>query len=604
MDAPDGQSTSDGVATRSNRWPRSTRAAVLALGATAQAALFLVAGRNLVGPALHPDGDGYLLVARVLAGGPDASLFESRPIGYPLLMTPAYWFATDALAVYRATQLVTAALVAVTFLLSYRVGRTILGLAPRAAFLAAMVATALPAVQIYGLMSLSEVATAPTILGWLLCLHLWLTGPPDRRQLWYAGGAGTCAAFAFLTHHRWLIVLVAHGVVIVAALLLRWINLRAFAVSAAAMVAVGGAGSALNAWVAPRVHPQPLPSISGRLVDGLTTVSGLVRTFSDGLGQLWYLALASWGLAAVGLAWSVVATRRAWIDRQRARTVVLVSAAVVTLGTALFTAATIPDENRVGNHAYGRYLAPLTAFWAMAGLAALLTGRSRRGLRWLTAGGLGIAVTTVVLRATISANPGEDYFAIDFPEPAFLVADWSTFRPARAAVVTMAILAAATLLLARRRRVAEVTMCGLVALGCLATVAITDQVLAPRADLTSQQAWLVRDAQAGPSDVVAASTELPLYVQVTHQREIAWSKVVRYEPRVLPTGGDRPDRNLLPFAPIPAGATLVIAPWVGDGTPARPPAGGPEQTFWDGRPYGWHIVARDENNRWAAWRRL
>jgi hypothetical protein len=58
----------------------------------------------ITGPIAHADEDGYMFGARVLAGGADATLPSwsiMRPIGYPLVLTPAFWLADQPVHVYQ-----------------------------------------------------------------------------------------------------------------------------------------------------------------------------------------------------------------------------------------------------------------------------------------------------------------------------------------------------------------------------------------------------------------------------------------------------------------------------------------------------------------------
>jgi hypothetical protein len=50
------------------------------------------------------------VAARVLAGGPGADLSDSTlyPGGYPLLITPAYWFSSNPSTVYHGVMVINA----------------------------------------------------------------------------------------------------------------------------------------------------------------------------------------------------------------------------------------------------------------------------------------------------------------------------------------------------------------------------------------------------------------------------------------------------------------------------------------------------------------
>jgi len=102
---------------RPGRW-----LAVLAAGFVLQVAWRLYLYLPLIGPTAHADEDGYLFAARVTGGGPNAMLPAwsiMRPIGYPLVLTPAYLLAEDPARVYLIIHVINALLMAATFPLIY-----------------------------------------------------------------------------------------------------------------------------------------------------------------------------------------------------------------------------------------------------------------------------------------------------------------------------------------------------------------------------------------------------------------------------------------------------------------------------------------------------
>ena len=93
---------------RSAWWPARRRARkwalLVALGWLAEFGLRLWFSRVQTVPLANPDESAYLIAARVLAGGPatDFSYSTLYQGGYPLLITPVYWFTSNAVAVYHA----------------------------------------------------------------------------------------------------------------------------------------------------------------------------------------------------------------------------------------------------------------------------------------------------------------------------------------------------------------------------------------------------------------------------------------------------------------------------------------------------------------------
>ena len=109
---------------------------LLTLGWLVQTGLRVWFGREQFMPLAHPDETAYRVAARVLAGGPGADLSHSTLYqgGYPLLITPAYWFTSNPSTVYHAVLVINALLSALVLPLGYRACRR-LGLGRPAAYL-------------------------------------------------------------------------------------------------------------------------------------------------------------------------------------------------------------------------------------------------------------------------------------------------------------------------------------------------------------------------------------------------------------------------------------------------------------------------------------
>src|SRR5690349_10332950 len=124
---------------RRHRW----LLAALIVGYLLQVGWRIYLSRNLITPAAHADEDGYLLAARALTGGPGGITTENeafRRMGYPMLISPIYWFTTDAFNVYRGVLILNAFLNALVFPLSYLFARRVLDLSRRGAVVGAFVA--------------------------------------------------------------------------------------------------------------------------------------------------------------------------------------------------------------------------------------------------------------------------------------------------------------------------------------------------------------------------------------------------------------------------------------------------------------------------------
>ncbi|MEV0200838.1 hypothetical protein [Nonomuraea sp. NPDC050691] len=140
----------------------------------------------------------------------------------------------------------------------------------------------------------------------------------------------------------------------------------------------------LNRALASAVYPGGARDLSGMLAERLTGLDGQAWALSGAAGQLWYLIVSTWGLAGVGLAAAAVQLVRP--GGPFARRVLAGTLLAVTLGVAYASSAALPDEHRVGNYAYGRYLACVAVVWTLVGLATLSRAARAAMIRRATLG--------------------------------------------------------------------------------------------------------------------------------------------------------------------------------------------------------------------------
>jgi len=165
--------------------------------------------RHLDVPAAHADEDGYLVAARVLAGGAGGQTTDNQTflrMGYPMLISPVYWFTNDAFVVYRSVLVINAVINALVFPLLYLYARRVLVLSPRVALGAAFVAGAMPAVVFYSQFALTDSVLSTMVIAWLVLAHFWLAGETARVRVFGALGSGAVAGLLFVTHIRGLMV--------------------------------------------------------------------------------------------------------------------------------------------------------------------------------------------------------------------------------------------------------------------------------------------------------------------------------------------------------------------------------------------------------------
>ncbi|MFC4906756.1 hypothetical protein [Actinomadura gamaensis] len=392
---------------RSLPWP-------LLLGCAAQVLLRLWLARARTGPVADPDETGYLAAARWLAGGPGADLSHNTfyQAGYPLLLAPAHWFSQSPATVYAAVIAINALAGAALFPLGYAALRRF-GLGRNAALPLSFAAALLPATTFFGLFALTDAVLPALLLGWLLLLDRFVrTGRAVD-----GAAASLVAVYAYFTHSRGEVVLAVHVLALLAT--------RRRAMWAGLVAVAGGylAASAVNDALRHALYPSGTRDLAALLHDRLLSVSGQAWTISGMFGQVWYLVVGTWGLAGIGLAATFAALARK--DARLMAGILLTT----TFGIAYASEAALPDEHRVGNFVYGRYLACLALAYVLIALAVLFRATARDALRAAAAGGLVAAGTgAVVLVYAGERLRTHQFIGFDFPETSFLTQDRTDFR--------------------------------------------------------------------------------------------------------------------------------------------------------------------------------
>ncbi|MEU8341651.1 hypothetical protein AB0C74_08135 [Spirillospora sp. NPDC048832] len=537
---------------------------LLAAGVLAQAAVRMWFARARTGPAANPDETGYLIAARWLAGGPGADLSGNTFYqgGYALLLAPAHWLSHDPATVYTAVMAINAVIGAALFPLGYAAARRF-GLGRRAAPPLAFAAALLPAGTFFGAFALADAVLPVLVLAWLLALDRFARD----------GGAGgavlaSLAASAMAAvHSRGTIVLLVH-VLAVAAIAVSGRRWRGGLAGAAAAAAGYALGAALNARLEAVLYPGGVRDLAGNLETRLTTAAGQAWALSGAAGQLWYLVVSTWGLAGAGLAAVAAAlVRRRAPAADRIMAGVLLAA---TCGIAYASSAALPDEHRVGNFAYGRYLSCVAVVYALAGAAALLRSGVRRALLLVAASGL----LTAGAGLCVTAYAGERlrthaFIAFDFPETTFLTGDRTALHLSEASLTALGLL------------------CGLAVLSRLGrtplmAAALAGTSLAAMAFAMGPSPGRVRPAPPLPGPQaggVAADASVHWAVRTKLMYPVWWTRIGRIDVR-----DGRP--------PAPGVCTVVVS--LPDGTP-------PEAS-WPRHPAGWRHHAREDwSIGWVIW---
>jgi hypothetical protein len=289
-----------------------------------------------------------------------------------------------------------------------------------------------------------------------------------------AGAASSVAVFAAAVHSRGEVVLAVHVVTLVALTVTGAVRRRwAVAGAGAAGLAVAAGGylvaAAVNGYVRAELYPAGARDLAENLGARFTTGAGQAWALSGAAGQIWYLAVSTWGLGGVGLA-AVVAV----LVRRRADAADRIMAGVlltVTFGIAYASSAALPDEHRVGNYAYGRYLSCVALVFALAGAAALLRVGLRRAVGFVAAAAaiVGAAGLWVHLYAGERLHTYK-FIGFDFPETSFLTGDRGALHLTAASFAALGLLCGFVVLGRVPRAGTAVAACALAATNLAALV--------------------------------------------------------------------------------------------------------------------------------------
>ncbi|MFI6517211.1 hypothetical protein ACIBF1_16775 [Spirillospora sp. NPDC050679] len=394
---------------------------LLLAGWAAQVAVRLILTARREAPLVYPDEAGYLVAARWLTGGLGADFSGStfyQP-GYALLLVPAHLIGDDLASVFR-TVLVTNALIgALAFPLGHLALRR-LGFARTDAFALAWAAALLPATTLFGSGALVDAVLPVVVLGWLLALDRFVRGGGTMAGI----VSGLVAVYAYAAHMRGIVVLGVHVLVLAGCLAAR--RPRRPVVPAFAVVAVGGAAATLlNGYVRDALYPGGPKNHNGILVAHLTSFDGQLWALSGSAGQVWAMVCGTWGLGGVGLAvvLGVLLRRRSPVPDRIMAAVLL----AVTAGVSYASVAALPNEYRVGNFAYGRYIACVALVYTLVGLAALARLPRARGP---VAASLALLVGTAACVRLYGGSRLETYTFMgwDFPEVGLLALNYREMK--------------------------------------------------------------------------------------------------------------------------------------------------------------------------------
>ena len=564
------------LADRRRRW-----VLLLVAGWLVQAGLRAWLSRAQMVPLATPDESAYLIAARVISGGVTADFSYSTlyPAGYPLLITPVFWFTHNPVTVYHAVLFgINAPLSALVMPLGYVACRR-LGLERPWAFGVAMVAALLPAALFYSQYAMTDAIFPVLVLGWLLAVHSWLTARSYVGSFVAAVGSALLAGYAYAVHSRGAIMVAGFFVVGVLAAWRRLVPRRTAVAAAVALCLPLGVAYLLNHHLSSVMYPKGPRTLAGEALIRLRTVHGVIFVAEMAVGQLWRFVLDGWGVTGLGLTAAVfVLFRRGF--RVDARIMAGLGAGVALVTAVTSPAALPPTQPQAW--ASGRYLDGLVVAFFLVGAAVLLRAAPRQVL-------IGAAcVVPPTLLATIvvsvyagSSVPTSGFGAgFVFAEPAVLTQNWthaSVLLATAVAFVLLACVVAVSRFGGRWR--AGVLCAGLGAVSLVASLQMTSHI--SQANTPAQErniTAIVSGTGLRPGQHLAIGTGLSWVTWMPQAYEVWWAPLQFFH-----AWSQGP----------PADATVVEMAW---------PTGQPAAASWPRAPAGWRVVLTDRVDGWVAWR--
>jgi hypothetical protein len=595
-----GRPASTGHASRRQAW---RWAVLVAAGWLVQVGLRVWLSRAQTAPLANPDEAAYLIAARVLAGGPAADFSDSTLYqgGYPLLITPVFWFTSNPVTVYHAVLAVNAAVSAAVMPLAYVACRR-LGLSRLLAYIVAAVTALLPAGVFYGEYAMTDAIYPVLVLAWLLAVHSWLTARSTRGRYAAAAGSALLAGYGYAVHSRGVVIVAAYAA---AGLVIAWRRLAPRGTAAAAALALAAAGGAswlLDRYLSATMYPEGTRDLTAQMRTTLHSVHGAINVFEMALGQMWRLVLDSWGLAGLGLIAALAAVFHRG-TRAELRIMAALGVAVTVVTAVTVPAALPPDQSQTW--ASGRYLDGMIVVFFMIGIVLLLRARARTILG-CAAGAAALTVLAAIVVAVYAGSSlplGSFANAFNFAEPAVLTQDWNRASVWVATAVTLGLLAIWVLVALAARRWSDVTLggvvrvsgllrvagaVGLAAVSLLAVTQMTSRISQPAAAAQAPDTTgFVTASGLKPGDKLAVAfspgaapgpTEVGYELWAPQAFEVWWTELEFF----------------YITQPVPAGVNVVEAGW---------PTGQSARASWPRAPAGWHIVASSPSGGWVTWRK-
>ena len=558
---------------------------LLVAGWLVQAALRAWFSRMQVVPLANPDEAAYLEAARILAGG-TASNFSNGTLyqgGYPLLLTPIYWFTSNSVIVYHAALVINALVGATLMPLAYVACRR-LGLGRRTAYALSAVTALLPAGFFYTEYALSDAIFPVVVLAWLLCVHSLLTVTGRRQRYLAAVSSALLAGYAYAVHPRGVVIVAGYAAVLILLAVRRLVPRATVAAAGLTLLVTLGAAELLDRYISAVMYPEGARSLSGQALSRLTQYRGQVDVIEMAGGQLWRLTTDTWGIGTIGLAAVVAAIFRRGVRRDVR--IMATLAVFVTLAIAYIAPAALP-ANQPATWASGRYIDCMTVVFFVVGAVVLLRARPARIL-WYAAAAVALTALTaaIVARYAGSPLPTAGFGAFTFGEPTVLAQGWTDNTSVLAAtLVALGLLAFWIALVLVFRRLfprpgwRALMLVPVLAMNLFAVTQMTTYISQANTPIAKASSLgFVTETGLQPGDKVDIDNGLaldwPAWIPQSYQ--VWWTPLEFFDAATTP----------------PTGATVVEVAW---------PSGKSAQASWPNAPAGWHVVASNQTYGWVAW---
>lgn len=525
-------------------------------------------------PIAHTDEDSYLNTASALAGGPGGFSTESdllRRVGYPLLISPAFVLHQDFFTTYRLVQVINAMFNSAILPLAYLLGRQMLQLSRRYAYVAAFAAATLPATAFFAGVAMIDAVMAPLVIAWLLAIFRWIREPASVP---WAAVAGALAGAFYLMHARGMVIVGVHLGLTVFLVLRKRIGWRAVVSTLLPLVVLVIVNHLVIAALGSKVYLLGNAPGTGTL-RAIASGQGLLRLGAAVGTQLWYLVVITFGLA--GIAWAA-AIREVWhpASSDPFRWVMGV-ALVATVGVAVGSSVVLAGiTHKPLDAIYGRYVQMLAPFWLLVGLGVLFATAYRPAVCRAAVAVAILAVGGGVIagRLWYVARRGHflRYGGFSAPDLMAMTDSWRQMRPLTAALV--AIVACLIVVAASRApRLRLPLLAAVVVVNVITMNVIVDNLVRPTVAASTPTPRLV-DVGVRSGEKVAASTGVQYILRFNLSHQVTWADVRWF--------AEQP----------PANAQVVLTRW----DPGQP-------GDWDGAKYGFVRLGGNVDQHWAAWRR-